>query len=72
VGASDSLNTANRAALDKQPDDLSDLLGRQVSAIQLLGTVTVGFVALATTKPLIPLAVASKPLTFDFAIVAGH
>ena len=72
MDARDSLNGANRATFNEQPDYLSDLLSRQIGAVQLLGTLAVGLVALAAAKALIPLAVFPEPLAFDFAIVAGH
>jgi len=51
---------------------LSDLLRRQVSAVQFFGTLAKGLVALAAAKALIPSAVASKSLAFNSAIVARH
>ena len=72
MDARDSLNGANRATFNEQPDYLSDLLSRQIGAVQLLGTLAVGLVALAATEPLITLAVFAESLAFDLAIMAGH
>jgi hypothetical protein len=72
VGFSDSLNGADGAPLDKQPDDLSDLLSQQVSPVQLVGSLTVGLVALAAAETLIPFPVFPKFLALGFAIMAGH
>jgi hypothetical protein len=72
VGSGDPLNRTNGATFYERPDYLSDLLSWQVCSIQPFGTLTIALVALAATETLIPLAVASKPLAFDLAIMAGR
>jgi hypothetical protein len=72
VIARDPLNAADGAALNEQPDNLSDSLNRQVRPVQLFGTVGIDSIALAAAKTLITLAIFPVFLAFDSAIVAGH